>query len=170
MKWGGKIVERNAEANRSRILAGYCWNWPKAGRTDANVHEIQIGNFEMSWNLEGDEAFALSPTSINEAGCIHTTRGLEFEYVGVIIGDGLRYEDGHLVTDYKKRARTDRSVKGLKKLEREDAGRARELADEVIKNTYRTLMTRGMRGCYVYATNPGLRNYLRGRASACAYP
>lgn len=118
MKWGGKIVERNAEANRSRILAGYCWNWPKAGRTDANVHEIQIGNFEMSWNLEGDEAFALSPTSINEAGCIHTTRGLEFEYVGIIIGDGLRYEDGHLVTDYKKRARTDRSVKGLKKLER----------------------------------------------------
>lgn len=164
-----KIIERNAGANRSRILAGYCWNWPKAGRSDVNTHEIRIGSFEMSWNLDGGEAFALSPTSINEAGCIHTTQGLEFEYVGVIIGDDLRYEDGHLVTDYKKRARTDQSVKGLKKLEGEDADHAQKLADEIIKNTYRTLMTRGMRGCYVYATDPSLRNYLRGRASACVH-
>lgn len=165
----GKIIERNAGTNRSRILAGYCWNWPRSGRSDTNIHEIRIGNFEMSWNLDGGEAFALSPTSINEAGCIHTTQGLEFEYVGVIIGDDLRYEDGHLIADYKKRARTDQSIKGLKKLESEDAGRAQKLADEIIKNTYRTLMTRGMRGCYVYATDPALRNYLRSRASACAH-
>lgn len=158
-----RVVERNGESNKSRILAGYCWNWPKAGRADTNAHEIRIGEFEISWNLEGGEAFAISPTSINEAGCIHTTQGLEFEYVGVIIGDDLRYENGHLVTDYTKRARTDQSIRGLKKMEEEDPERARQLADEIIKNTYRTLMTRGMKGCYVYATDSGLRDYLRKR-------
>lgn len=107
-----KVIERNQGSNKSRILAGYCWNWPRAGRADTNTHEITIGDFEISWNLDGGEAFALSPTSINEAGCIHTTQGLEFEYVGVIIGDDLRYEGDHVVTDYTKRAGTDQSIKG----------------------------------------------------------
>ncbi len=164
-----KVLERNTGTNRSRILAGYCWNWPKAGRLDTNIHEIKIDDFEISWNLVGGEAFAISPTSVNEAGCIHTTQGLEFEYVGVIIGDDLRYEDGHLVSDYSKRAKTDQSIKGLKKMEKEgDAEQAHRLADELIKNTYRTLMTRGMKGCYVYATDPGLRAYLKERSQeAC---
>lgn len=163
-----KVIERNRGSNKSRILAGYCWNWPRAGRADTNTHEITIGDFEISWNLDGGEAFALSPTSINEAGCIHTTQGLEFEYVGVIIGDDLRYEGDHVVTDYTKRAGTDQSIKGLKKMEREDPKHALKLADEIIKNTYRTLMTRGMKGCYVYATDPNLRSYLKERSAACA--
>lgn len=163
-----KVIERNQGSNKSRILAGYCWNWPRAGRADTNTHEITIGDFEISWNLDGGEAFALSPTSINEAGCIHTTQGLEFEYVGVIIGDDLRYEGDHVVTDYTKRAGTDQSIKGLKKMEREDPKHALKLADEIIKNTYRTLMTRGMMGCYVYATDPNLRSYLKERSAACA--
>ncbi len=160
------VVRRNEGSNKSRILAGYCWNWPKAGRSNTDVREIKIGDFEISWNLDGGEEFALSPTSINEAGCIHTTQGLEFEYVGVIIGDDLRFEDGHLVTDFTKRAKTDQSIKGLKKMEKEDPERAHELADEIIKNTYRTLMTRGMKGCYVYATDSSLRDYLRRRAES----
>ena len=163
-----KVIERNEGSNKSRILAGYCWNWPRAGRADTNTHEITIGDFEISWNLDGGEAFALSPTSINEAGCIHTTQGLEFEYVGVIIGDNLRYEGDHVVTDYTKRAGTDQSIKGLKKMEREDPKHALKLADEIIKNTYRTLMTRGMKGCYVYATDPNLRSYLKERSAAYA--
>ena len=81
-----------------------------------------------------------------------------------LIGDDLRYENGHLVTDYTKRAGTDQSIRGLKKMEEEDPERARNLSDEIIKNTYRTLMTRGMKGCYVYATDPGLRQYLKKRS------
>lgn len=161
-----RVVERNQSSNKARILAGYCWNWPKAGRSDTNTHEIKIGDFEISWNLDGGESFAISPTSINEAGCIHTTQGLEFEYVGVIIGDDLRYEDGTLVTDFKKRAKTDQSIKGLKKMEGDDPERAHRLADQIIKNTYRTLMTRGMKGCYVYATDKGLRDYLKNRVKS----
>lgn len=133
------------------------------GDDDTNAHDIVIGDFEMSWNLEGGEAFAISPTSINEVGCIHTTQGLEFEYIGVIIGDDLRYEDGHIVTDYTKRAKSDQSIKGLKKMAQSDPERAQKLGDEIIKNTYRTLMTRGMKGCCVFATDPGLEAYLKQR-------
>lgn len=163
------IIEKNRHSNKSRILAGYCWDWPKSGRSDTNIHDIKIGDFEMSWNLSSDESFAISSTSINEAGCIHTTQGLEFEYVGVIIGNDLRYENHHLVTDYTKRAKTDQSIKGLKKMESADPERAHKLADEVIKNTYRTLMTRGMKGCYVYATDPGLRQYLKECAATTTH-
>lgn len=157
------VTEHNKGSNKARVLAGYCWDWPKKSRADSNAHDIVIGDFEMSWNLSDGEAFAISPTSINEAGCIHTTQGLEFEYVGVIIGDDLRYENGHVVTDYTKRAKTDQSIKGLKTMERSDPRRAHKLADEIIKNTYRTLMTRGMKGCCVYATDSNLQAYLKRR-------
>lgn len=160
-----EILRHNEESNKSRLLAGYCWDWPSGeGRKNTNVHDIKIDEFEISWNLADGEEFAISPTSVNEAGCIHTTQGLEFDYAGVIIGDDLRYEDGHLVTDFEKRAKTDSSLKGIKKIAKEDPERAKKLADEIIKNTYRTLMTRGMKGCYVYATDPGLREYLRWRS------
>ena len=159
-----RVLEKNEASNKARILAGYCWEWPKAGRADTDVHEIQIGDFGISWNLSGGQQYAISPTSVNEAGCIHTTQGLEFEYIGVIIGDDLRYENGCLVTDFTKRAKSDQSIKGLKKMAKEDPERAAKLADEIIKNTYRTLMTRGMKGCCVYATDPGLRAYLHEKA------
>ena len=72
----------------------------------------------------------------------------------------MRYEDGHIVTDFTKRAKTDQSLKGIKKLYKEDPKQAKRRADEIIKNTYRTLLTRGMKGCYVYCTNPELRDYI----------
>ena len=159
------IIEKNRIANKSRILAGYCWNWIKDQRRNPDYHDIVIGDFEMSWNLEG-EAYAISDTSVNEAGCIHTTQGLEFDYVGVIMGDDIRYENGHIVTDFTKRASTDNSINGLKKMYKKNPEEALSRADEIIKNTYRTLMTRGMKGCYIYCTDPGLREYLRQRLNA----
>lgn len=156
------IIERNSISdNRARILAGYCWNWLKEGQNDSTVHDIQIGDFEISWNLKNSNTFAIDETSINEAGCIHTSQGLEFDYVGVIIGDDLRYENGKVITDFTKRAKTDQSLKGIKTLFRENPDKAQAVADEIIKNTYRTLMTRGMKGCYVYCTDKKLAAYLR---------
>ncbi|MCR5355618.1 MAG: DUF2075 domain-containing protein, partial [Lachnospiraceae bacterium] len=154
------IIERNKPSNRSRILAGYCWPWIKAGQNDTNVHDIKIGDFEMSWNLGNTSTFAIDESSVNEIGCIHTSQGLEFDYAGVIIGDDMRYEDGHIVTDFTKRAKTDQSLKGIKKLYKENPELALKEADEIIKNTYRTLMTRGMKGCYVYCTDKNLAEYL----------
>lgn len=63
----------------------------------------------MSWNLGNSSTWAINPNSVNEIGCIHTSQGLGFDYVGVIIGKDLRYENGKIVTDFTKRAKTDKS-------------------------------------------------------------
>ena len=155
------VLEKNRARNRARILAGYCWNWPKATRNNTNFHDIEIGDYSISWNLNGGDAFAISEESVHEAGCIHTSQGLEFDYTGVIIGDDMRFENGKVITDYTKRAKTDNSLKGIKTLAKKDKEKADQVADEIIKNTYRTLMTRGMKGCYVYCTDTALAEYLK---------
>ena len=73
----------------------------------------------------------------------------------------MRFENGKVITDYTKRARTDNSLKGIKTLTKKDKEKADQVADEIIKNTYRTLMTRGMKGCYVYCTDTALAEYLK---------
>ena len=160
------IEEKNKDNNKSRIVAGYCWNWISEGKNKSEIHDIVIPeyNFEMSWNLGNSQTWAIDPNSINEIGCIHTCQGLEFDYVGVIIGDDLRYEDEHIVTDYTKRAKTDQSLKGINKIAKEEGqDKANQLADSIIKNTYKTLMTRGMKGCYVYCVDKKLQEYLKKR-------
>ena len=158
------VEEKNKENNKSRIVAGYCWNWITEGKNNSEVHDIEISeyNFGMSWNLGNSTTWAIDPESFKEVGCIHTCQGLEFDYVGVIIGDDLRYENGKIITDYSKRAKTDTSLNGIKKIAKEQGDEvAKQIADSIIKNTYRTLMTRGMKGCYVYCTNKELRDYLK---------
>ena len=158
------IFEKNKVNNRSRILAGYCWNWNKKEENNTNYHDIKIGSFGISWNLKNSTTYAIDPGSVEQAGCIHTSQGLEFDYVGVIIGKDLRYANGQVITDFTQRARTDNSLKGIKSLNKKDPFRAHKIADEIIKNTYRTLMTRGMKGCYVYCCDEALANYLKERA------
>lgn len=160
------IEEKNKTNNKSRIVAGYCWNWISEGKNNSDVHDIEIPeyNFGMSWNLGNSSTWAIDSESINEVGCIHTCQGLEFDYVGVIIGNDLRYENGHIVTDYTKRANTDTSLNGIKKIAKEQGKEvANKIADNIIKNTYRTLMTRGMKGCYVYCTDKKLQEYLKNK-------
>ena len=156
------IEEKNKKNNKSRVVAGFCWEWPKEGRNNPDYNDIVIPeyNFEMSWNLGDGELFVLGKDTVKQAGCIHTVQGLEFDYVGVIIGDDMRYENGHIVTDATKRAKSDISLHGLNKLSKEER---QKIEDKIIKNTYRTLMTRGMKGCYVYCTNKALSNYLKSR-------
>ena len=155
------ILEKNKLNNKARILAGYCWEWKKEGRNNSNSPDIIIEDFEMSWNLENTSTFAIDEDSVNEIGCIHSSQGLEFDYVGVIIGEDMRYENNKVITDFTKRAKTDQSLKGIKKLYKENPQEAKKIADEIIKNTYRTLMTRGMKGCYVYCVDKELAKYLK---------
>lgn len=156
------ILEKNKINNKSRMVAGYCWNWIKEGKNNSDIHDIQIGNFGMSWNLGSSSTWAIDPESVNEIGCIHTCQGLEFDYVGVIIGEDLRYDDG-IITDFTKRARTDQSLKGLKGLYKKNKEEALKSADRIIKNTYRTLLTRGQKGCYIYCVDKDLQEYLKKR-------
>ena len=159
------IFEKNKIKNKARLLAGYCWNWIADGKNKSNVYDITIPeyNFAMSWNLGNSQTWAIDSESVNEIGCIHTAQGLEFDYVGVIIGDDLRYENNQIITDVTKRAKTDQSTKGIKTMNVKNPEKAKKIADEIIKNTYRTLMTRGQKGCYIYCTNKNLSNYLKIR-------
>ena len=152
------IVEKNKINNRARLVAGYCWKWPS--KKDFNAYDIEFPeyDFRMKWNLTEDgSTWIISPKSVNEVGCIHTCQGLEVDYIGVIIGDDLIVRNGVVITDASKRASSDNSVKGYKKLMKENPEEAKEQLDLIIKNTYRTLMTRGMKGCYIYCTDEETR-------------
>ena len=159
------IFEKNKINNKARLLAGYCWNWIKDGKNKSDVYDITIPeyNFAMSWNLGNSQTWAIDSESVNEIGCIHTAQGLEFDYVGVIIGNDLRYENDKVITDVTERAKTDQSIKGINKLSKENPEKANKIADEIIKNTYRTLMTRGQKGCYIYCIDRNLSEYLKKR-------
>jgi DUF2075 family protein len=161
------IELKNRANNRSRVVAGYCWKWPS--KKDPAAWDIGMPAFgyQRRWNLDKDGSlWIVTPGSVEQVGCIHTCQGLELDYVGVIIGPDLAYRDGRIVTDATKRASSDQSVKGLKTMLREDRKHAHALADAIVKNTYRTLMTRGMKGCYVYCTDAPLAEYLRSRLRA----
>ena len=165
-----KIEELNKVNNKSRMLAGYCWEWPTVERSNTEYKDIVIPehNFAISWNLQ-DSIWAIDQDSVSEAGCIHTAQGLEFDYVGVIIGPDIRCNNHEVITDFTKRAKTDQSLKGIKKMAKEDPKKAQALADQIIRNTYRTLMTRGQKGCFIYCTDPELNNYFKQRLKSAEH-
>lgn len=158
------IKERNSENNKSRVVAGYCWDW--ISKKDPKKYDIAFPKygFEAAWNLTsyGSE-WIIHPDSVDEVGCIHTCQGLELDYVGVIVGPDLIVEAGGLATDPSARAKTDKSLHGFKKELKENPAAAEAKADEIIRNTYRTLMTRGMKGCYVWFTDEATADYFRSR-------
>lgn len=154
------ILEKNKINNKARTVAGYCWDW--ISKNDRNAADIVIPEFEfkMKWNLASDgNLWIIKPEAVSEAGCIHTCQGLEVDYVGVIVGPDFTIRNGQVVTDPSKRAKTDKSLSGYKKLLKENPELAKQKADAIIKNTYRTLMTRGMKGCYVYFVDEETKSY-----------
>ena len=156
------IREKNKESNKARLVAGYCWDW--VSKTDSGKFDIVIpsGKFKMKWNLNSyGQTWIIDPKSVDEVGCIHTCQGLEVDYVGVIIGEDLVVKDGELITQPQHRAKTDKSLKGYKKALKESPIEAELKADEIIRNTYRTLMTRGMKGCYIYFTDAETSSYFK---------
>ena len=158
------IADRNRGNNRSRVVAGYCWEW--TSKRDSTAYDIVVSehDYRRRWNLTEDGSlWIVAEDSVKDVGCIHTCQGLELDYVGVIIGPDLVVRNDRVVTVPERRARSDKSLSGLRRLAAEDPMTAADEADRIIKNTYRTLLTRGMRGCYVYCVDPELAAYLRSR-------
>ncbi|HSC47978.1 MAG TPA: DNA/RNA helicase domain-containing protein, partial [Gammaproteobacteria bacterium] len=123
------------------------------------------------WNLSQDGSlWIIAPTSVKEIGCIHTCQGLEVDYIGVIIGPDLIVRDGKVISVPKARSRMDASIKGYKKMLSDDPTRAAMMANLIIKNTYRTLMTRGLKGCYIYCTDEETGQYFRDRLNGVSQP
>ena len=157
-----EIKRRNKVNNKSRVVAGYCWNW--ISKKDPRLFDIKIESegYKAQWNLsEYGNNWIINPESVDEVGCIHTCQGLEVDYVGVIIGEDLRFDGTRIITDPSKRAKTDQSLKGYKKELAASAVAAEAKADELIRNTYRTLMSRGMKGCYIYAVDQKTRQFFK---------
>jgi DUF2075 family protein/nucleoside-triphosphatase THEP1 len=149
-----KILELNKERNKARMVAGYCWPWNSKKNKTAMDIVFPEYEFGMQWNLTQDGMlWIISPESVNQIGCIHTCQGLEVDYVGVIIGPDLVIRNGQWVCRPEFRASSDKSVHGLKSLLKNDPIRGQEMAQLIIKNTYRTLMTRGMKGCFVFSAD-----------------
>jgi uncharacterized protein len=156
-------IELKNDGNKARVVAGYCWPWKS--RKDAAAMDVVIGDYKRQWNRDVDgRLWIIAPTSIAQVGCIHTCQGLEVDYVGVIIGPDLVMDGDRVATKPRARDRHDKTMSGFVSMREQDRESAEALAEAVIKNTYRTLMTRGMKGCYVYATDPAVRQYLRARA------
>lgn len=157
------IFRKNSN-NKARIVAGYCWDWISKKNSSLFDIEFPEHNFAMQWNLTDDgSAYLIAPNSVNQVGCIHTCQGLEVEYVGVIIGKDLIVRDGKIITQPHERAKTDKSLHGYKRDLQLGIPGTVQKADLIIKNTYRTLMTRGMKGCYIFCEDEETRNYFRNR-------
>lgn len=144
----------NQVNNKARMVAGYCYDWDvKNKRGDYDIY-LEDG-FKAKWNLENDKIWAINPSSFEEVGCIHTAQGLEFDYVGVLIGKDLRYDEttNSIIID-KSQISKDDKTSGIK-----SCGEA--LGRQLIKNTYKTLLTRGQKGCYIYCEDKALARYIR---------
>lgn len=157
-----EIIKKNRLTNKARLVAGYCWDW--ASKKDKKQFDIVIPEyeFEAQWNLTEDGSlWMIAEDSVNQIGCIHTCQGLELDYIGVIIGEDFIIRNGVAITDASKRSSNDRSIKGFKTLLKKDPEKAVQLTAEIIKNTYRTLMTRGQKGCYIYCVDAETGDYFR---------
>lgn len=149
------LLSKNLVNNKARMIAGYCYEWVTKDRPNGSIYDIELEDgFRAKWNFNNTN-FAIDPDSFDQVGCIHTTQGLEFDYCGIIIGKDLRYENGIVITDASKRAKSDKSLKGIKNNKRGLT------ADRIIRNTYKTLLTRGQKGCFIYCEDKGLRDYLK---------
>lgn len=154
------IEKKNKPHNKARVVAGYCWPWPSKKNPEA--YDIIIGDYRRQWNLDKDGSlWIIAPESVEQVGCIHTCQGLEVDYIGVIIGPDLIIRDGKIITLPENRDRHDKTIRGYKKRLKIDPDQVINEVDLLIKNTYRTLMTRGMKGCYLYCTDNETAEYFR---------
>ena len=161
-----EIIRHNRD-NKARIVAGYCWDWVSKNDRAAFDIEFEEYGFRAQWNLGSDGSlWAIAEDSVEQIGCIHTCQGLEFDYVGVIIGPDLVVRDEFVITDGFKRSNNDQSIKGFKSQFRENKELAESRVDAIIKNTYRTLMTRGQKGCFIYCTDYETNEYFKRRINA----
>jgi len=155
------ITSRNGN-NKARVVAGYCWPW--ISKKNPAAYDIEIGAYKRRWNLQDDGSlWIMKPNSIEEVGCIHTCQGLELEYVGVIVGPDLIVRNGLVVTQPNKRAKQDKTIFGYKTRLKSAPEQTTRQLDLIIKNTYRTLMTRGMKGCYVFTEDEETQAHFKSR-------
>ncbi len=155
------IKAKHEGGHSARVLAGYAWKWTSAteGNANSEVADVEIPQFDFSmpWNSrQVGTTWAVDQSGIHQAGCIHTSQGLEFDYVGVIVGADLTFNTATLTYNTNYDAYKDTMGKrGL-------SNNPTEL-NRLVRNIYKVLMTRGMKGCYVYFVDKEVEKYFRSR-------
>ncbi|GAA3007422.1 DUF2075 domain-containing protein [Microbacterium aurantiacum] len=149
------ILDREAESGLARLVAGYAWDWKS--RSDKTAYDIEIDGVRLRWNSQAKD-WINSPGSVNEVGSIHTVQGYDLNYAGVVIGNDLRFdaERGCLYVDRE----SYRDAKGKENNKQLGIVYSDEDLLEFIRNIYGVLMTRGIRGTYVYVCDSALRTHV----------
>jgi DUF2075 family protein/DNA replication protein DnaC len=158
-----KIRAKSVDGDSSRLVAGFCWPWSDPKFDGSLVADVQVGDWSMPWNARPDgkrlakdipksNFWASDPNGIEQVGCVYTAQGFEFDYVGIVFGLDLRYDWNANAWVGDKRQSQDTIVK-----------RSGEQFLGLVKNTYRVLFTRGIKGCYVHFMDEGTRRFFQSR-------
>ena len=157
------IRQKLREKTTARLAAGFCWPWSNPRSDGTLVDDVVIGGYARPWNAKSDSGslapgipkeslWAYDADGVNQIGCVYTAQGFEFDYVGVIFGPDLIYVPQKAEWQGDKAKSFDTVVK-----------RSGDRFTQMVKNTYRVLLTRGMKGCYVHFMNKDTENFFRSR-------
>jgi uncharacterized protein len=157
------IREKVKEGASARLTAGFCWKWSDPNPDGTLTNDVVIGNYHRPWNAKSEgghlaegippeSLWAYDPNGINQIGCIYTAQGFEFDYVGVIFGKDLVFSPATGTWVGNRQQSADPVVK-----------KAAKDFLKLTQNTYRVLLTRGLKGCYVYFLDKDTENFLRSR-------
>jgi hypothetical protein len=144
----------------ARIAAGYCWPWSDPRPDGSLVPDVQIDGWSRPWNLKGDRSVGGAPPAalwatdsagFGQVGCVYTAQGFEYDYAGVILGSDLVWRGDHWVP--QREANRDPDFKNRTKVSDADF-------NALVRNVYKVLMTRGMRGVLLYSTDDETRKFI----------
>lgn len=162
-KMESAIREKVNQGFTGRVTAGFCWKWSDPNKDGTLKNDVVIGDYQRPWNARSDAKklalnvpkaplWAYDPNGINQIGCVYTAQGFEFDYVGVIVGRDLTYSFDRQAWLGNRSFSCDPTVRN-----------AGDKFLNLIKNTYRVLLTRGMKGCYVYFMDKETENFFKSR-------
>jgi len=160
------INQKAAQGHSARMVAGFCWPWSKPNDDGFLVDDVKVDDWTMPWNARGDAGrlaegipkssfWASDPGGVDQVGCVYTAQGFEFDYVGVVFGRDLVYR-GRQGWVGQPEFSHDSVVKGAAK-------DSLERFTELVKQTYRVLLTRGLKGCYVHFEDAQTRDFVLSR-------
>lgn len=147
-----EIRKRNKEApNKSRVVAGFCWPWSDPRPDGTLVKDVKIGDFEMPWEQKNQFwKWATDDAGMEQVGTVYTAQGFEFDYIAVIFGNDLVFDQSENKWKAIPQNSSDSQVK-----------RNNQALTQHLKNVYRVLLSRAHKGVYVYFMDKGTEAYFR---------
>lgn len=151
-----KIKQLDKKMGLCRNVAGYDWEWKSKNKSKEEIRKKGLYDFDFEgkkyiWN-HTNKGWILSNNAVNEIGCVHTVQGYDLNYVGVIIGPDLSYNKEKNKIEVHINKLKDSNVK---------RGTDEKTVQKYIINTYKVLLERGIKGCYIYACDESMQEYLK---------